>query len=612
MKAIYNGFRYTVLEKKDDFVILEGVGGYTFKAYMENIMFEEEPVDELPSERPDDREVLKSPVEEELPSNRDDKSLVIQEMPWVETPDGGSFDMGIEEFNRHFGPEPSLEKKEAFTHFIGDIFSGKKVEFPVEVDETDKLSGYTIQLLTPEDKESFVEELHTQNFPLMVKKYIGANIDEVLSQVTQSAIAESDDGSMRFWETSNPDLLNEAEQQDIKQIALHPDLVDAIKTVYSIRGAGPRNGEYDPELAAGMLKRAGEIIKYYDKQPLTPETFLQKVLGWLKISGERGKGRKVNGLDELYGEILSDIESDYKGKEDPETPDETPQGEPKMNPKVQSAANQIFDNMEGKAVSPDQLAQVAQQLSPEEQEELKAVIADAGVTIGEPTDEVPDQEPVEELDECGVAAVAGAGVADGSVNQATDGVQGIAIRPSRMGEDIRKRLEEEVGKIDELDVPLGLATKEKPNKFTRYKDVDATDIKALRHGEETQKDIEYRKSQGNDPSEVETNKFTKPKVVAEEFGDDNYTGLDDENPWNVTADETEERREENEKRRLPAIDEMRDKIKSIMDTGVMDEEFEFEEDGEDEDMDSHPPADDESILDEDVQGVLNELDNLFK
>lgn len=607
MKAIYKGFRYTVLEKKDNFVILEGFGGYTFKAYMENIMFEEEPEDILPSERPDDNDVITDVEDENLPSNREDKSLVIQEMPHVETPDHKGFDLGIEMFNKHFGSEPSEKKRSAFMQFLADIFSGKRVGFPEEVDEDNKFDGMSIQLLTPEDKEDFAYELTHEFIPQMVNKYIGGNIADMVAQSQKATtIAEDEGGSWRFWETEEPETLSEA---DMKDVALHPDLIDAIKTVYSIRG-GPRNGEYDPELAAGMLKRAGEIIKYYDKQPLTPETFLQKVLGWLKLSGERGKGRKVNGLDELYGEILSDIESDYKGKEEPETPEETPQGETKMNPKVKSAANQIFDNMEGKAVSPEQLAQVAQQLSPEEQEELKAVIADTGVTIAEPTDEVPEQEPVEELAECGVAAVAGAGVADGSVNQATDGVQGIAIRPSRMGEEIRKRLEEEVGKIDELDVPLGLATKEKANKFTGYKDVDATDIKALRRGEEKHKNIEYMKSKGNGPAEAETNKFQKPaSVVAEEFGDDDYTGLDDENPWNVTADETDDRRKENEKRRIPAIDEMRDKIKSIMDAGVMDEEFEFEDD---EDNESQPSVDDESVLDEDIQGVLNELDNLFK
>lgn len=536
MKAIYNGIRYNVLETYDNYVILEGLGGYTFKAYMENILLDKPEEKQLPSEKPDTNDVITDMQEDQLPKEKEDKSFIFKEMPYIDTPNHEGFDLGIEMFNKFYGLEPSEKKYERFKEFLKNIFMMEKVYFPDDLDPQNKFGDMFIYLHNEEEVERFKDELRSGNATEAIEKYIGKSVENIINEIEEEL----------YTLTENNIIL---EEFDMKDIATHPDLVDAIKTVYSIRGVGDRKGEYSPERAVGMLKRAAEIITQYDKEPLTPQTYLQKIIEWLKLSGERGKGRKVNGLDELYDEILTDIEQYYSTEKEKETD----QGETKMDPDIKKPIQKIIDAMEGNTISIEDINNSVPELAndPEKLNKVMEKLAELGIEVTE-----------EELTENGVAAVAGTGCIDGSVSQAVDGQQGIAIRPSRMGgedyrRELRAKLEESVKyDIEETEVPVGTKN---PSHYDELK-------------------IPYKMAKWKeDQQDTEEKEDENELAIAEEFGDDDYTGRDEENPWSQTEDELNDKRKENEKRRKSVIEELREKVQGIMNL-INEEEFEFDDD----------------------------------
>jgi hypothetical protein len=533
MKAIYDNIKYKVIRVVEPFVILEGFGGYTFKAYMENVLIEEEPEQKLPSKRPDSKDVITKMPEQKLPTHKEDKSLIIQEMPYVGTPTGKVFDLCIEMFNKKYGNKPTPEKQESFIRFIADILSGEKIEFPEDLDpKHEKFGNNSIQLKTDDDIIKFKNELKDaknkkQITPKLIMRDIGLDVDKIIIKAESllQALYEDEGGSWRFWEVKKPEIINEKKQKlNLKQIATHPDLIDAIKTVYSIRGVGDRKGEYSPERTVGMLKRAAEIIQNHDKQPLTPENFLKKVISWLKLSGDRGKGRRVSGLDELEKEILSDLDQSYTK-------------DTKMKPTIKDMANAIVDKIEGKEISKQQIITMFPTLqdNPEMLESLISNLASIGISVSE------------NLDECGVTAVAGAGVSDAT--------QGVAIVPSNLG--LKKRLEESVDSINEVTfAPL-------------LQGQNALNINSLGIG------IDQRGKEVQNISDI--NKPTSSKYV------DNRSSKTARLPA-LTSEEYNKK-----------LNEIKQSVKTIMNS-ALDEDYEFCED-------------EEYDIDTDVNNIITEIEN---
>jgi len=400
MKARYNGILYKVIDKTDKFVILEGKGGYTFKAYLENVIFENKPEEVLPKERPPVNDIVEQ---------SEDKSLI--EMPYVDTPDHRGFDFAFEILNKNY---PDInERKQVFITMLKDIFDGKKVQSPRNEDNI-------IELKTDEDKQDFSDYLLSDDtFKLSIQKFFNLSIEDIMDTI------------------SRPTLINEI---DLKKIATHPDVIDAIKTVYSIKGVGDRKGEYSPERAVGMLKRAAELLKKEGK--LTEEEYIKRIVEWLKKSGDRGKGRKVIGLNDLPGEVMSDISK--QPKKEPET---------KLNDNTKELVQKIIDYIENGKVTYDEINTVLKDENALEYlDQIITVLEKLNVEIvDEKTPETQTPAMSGELNECGVTSAAAPGTMDATTNQAIDGTSGIAIRPSRFGKkdeyksDLQRRLAEEVG-----------------------------------------------------------------------------------------------------------------------------------------------------------------------
>jgi hypothetical protein len=72
--AIYRGQRFHVVDEGARFVTLEGFG-YKKKVQLEEVIFEDQPIEELASERGVD-ELISSPVVEEMPSERQDNDIL--------------------------------------------------------------------------------------------------------------------------------------------------------------------------------------------------------------------------------------------------------------------------------------------------------------------------------------------------------------------------------------------------------------------------------------------------------------------------------------------------------------------------------------------------------
>lgn len=612
MKAIYNGFVYKVVEKQDPFVILEGVGGYTFKAYMENVLFTDKPEEKLESERPA-HDVLTPKEESSLPSIKKDKSLHIKEMPHVDTPDHTGFDFGFEKLDQLYPDEN--ERRQAVIKMLSDILSGEKV--------TSIADGISIQLKTPEEIEEFKNELKSHPiFPFFSEKLFNMPVDELIDAAEKSlVIVEDEGGSWRLWTDEDENPLDIFSEENLKPVATDPDLVDAAKKVYSIfNNKDPRYkhrkpiyvGRFDVNRFIGMMKNAVKDLQR-TRQPLTVPNFIHKLFEWFKQSHAKGKGHNVVGLDELEQELITN----YSKREEPEPepqkvepePTETPEDEEMQD--IRDVIRRLAD--EGKInnnkVSTDDIVTVAPEA---DIEAVKQALESLGV-------EVEEQPADMTLEECGVTATAGAGVADGTVNQATDGVQGIAIRPEKLGASIRKRLEEEVGKIDifkkmnETEVPLGNINPSKEpgqlkDKFELYKSIEKQKAKSdqpptqivqkenfmgdfgPREGLEGPFKMKNGKTYYYDPKEGKYYDPTKDMYVPnddeellqltglkEKFRDKNYTGLDDENPYNLTNDDAQERHKENQGRRKEVIEEMRTKIKKLFDNINKDDVYELSE-----------------------------------
>lgn len=265
---------------------------------------------------------------------------------------------------------------------------------------------------------------------------------------------------------------------DLKKIATHPDVVEAIKTVYSIPGRDDRHGGYSDDRAVGMLKRAAEIV-HKEQGYVDEPSYINKIVEFLKKSAERGKGYPVSGLDDLPSEVLSTMPSDEPSK--PEDVEPEPEDQPEMEPEPQVEPEQPpveepqgDEDMEDIINPEDQELQESPQHTDHEDlyHKLKETgyrfLKDANMqyfweSSGEdPVKQGPFTNPNEavmnawdhmqsknpemegSLEECGTTAAAGAGVMDGTVNQAVSGVQGVAIKPSKLGQGLQKRLKEEL------------------------------------------------------------------------------------------------------------------------------------------------------------------------
>jgi hypothetical protein len=75
--AIYRGQRFNVVSENARYVTLEGFG-YKKKVQLEEIIFEEEPLDDLPAERKSE-ELISEPIVEDMPTERVDNDILTQE-----------------------------------------------------------------------------------------------------------------------------------------------------------------------------------------------------------------------------------------------------------------------------------------------------------------------------------------------------------------------------------------------------------------------------------------------------------------------------------------------------------------------------------------------------
>jgi hypothetical protein len=427
---------YNVLEEHDDYVILEGIGGYTIKAYKENIVLEKEPEQELTSERPV-HDVLQQ-EEKDLPSKREDKGLKLKEWPYVPTKYAKQEVIDLA-FETMLGTIE--EKREQLTNLFLKLLDGEEINPLGERHGED----HTLQLPTPESKYEFFNSLFHDKYVL---KYINGGFKWTINDVSR---ALGYDSSEDFLETLRKDAEGFSQEEplmeiDLKDIATDADLGDAIRAVYSIEGVDDRHGAFSPERAVGMLKRAAEILKK-DAGMLSKIGYIKKIFEWLKLSGERGKGKVIPHLDKIEAHLIAK----YGGVQEPDVqepdvqdtevePVEPETGETDMDSVYQDKANKILTQMsrnrmirdeEGlKKVSQDDVNMLLRQEDLENEDftdYLMSFLSDHGIEV-EGT-----------ITECGTTAAAGPGVTSGTVNQAVEGVQGVAIVPSRLGLSVDRR-----------------------------------------------------------------------------------------------------------------------------------------------------------------------------
>lgn len=235
----------------------------------------------------------------------------------------------------------------------------------------------------------------------------------------------------------------------LKTIATHPYMIDAIKTVYSMHGAGPRKGEYDPELAVGMLKNAAKT------GGTDPESFIETVVDFLQKSIARGKGREVHGLETLSTEILSDIADDLAAYKAKNKVDDT------IEPTTEPIEDKTMDNDEVQPDVPEEVTDAPEATEPTHTGPFTVSGLDQTFDTLEAAIEAANGNPVYDADgnevdglteDCG----GGAGTpAAGPAPGVTPGEPAQAIFASRLGggidtrrKDMYESIQKSVGDLD--------------------------------------------------------------------------------------------------------------------------------------------------------------------
>lgn len=455
-KAKYRGQRFNVVSKDQKYTILEG-HGYSVRVLNDEVIYEEPVVDVLPQTKPEDKlqsSIPEAPLTKEMPegkdiipTNEETTTTNIAKMEQDKAKKMGE----IADLNKKQATEKAaLAKAElAAAKKVGVVREESPTTDPIATPENETKSGYFV---TYSDAAIANNPLEKNRIRVGVipkfgnRQYVpGSQKATVIWYDNKNNPEETDVSMLKPLSTTvaqeerqKQNLAEEIEWDKYKanDVDVNPETHEETKKTNDDRMSNALTG-----LQASFRKMLEEIDQVLEtKNSLSPISIEDYASEQIHNDEDRvSDDVNYNDLENHYDNL--DVAADTSFEQVDELDEEEDAYLVDNNVSIMyDGTNYWYEMYEPKPEMNEN-----ETVQPKEKSGMFCSVREAYQAV------LSKLTPETKMNECGTAAVAGPGAADGTVNQAINATQGIATVPSRLGDKLTSRkLEESIFTTDEL------------------------------------------------------------------------------------------------------------------------------------------------------------------